>query len=98
LHVLHISATLHRLQLKLAGQDTHPTPFVELQVYDARQHPGAPAGCIYLLALHVLQMFALSHRVQVKFAKQETHPTPLTLLHVYSDKQQPIEIESAGKK
>ena len=40
----HLFATLHLLQLRVAGQATHPIPLVKLQVSAGRQHPETPMG------------------------------------------------------
>lgn len=69
------------LQLDM-GQDTQPSPLVELQDWPARQQPSALLGRWLKVDLQREHLLATSHRSQFKFAGQETQPIPVVELTV----------------
>ena len=76
LHSAQKLAISHRTQLSEAGQATHPTPLVLLQVFPVAQHPRAVLGRRKKLVLHMEHVLAELHLLQFKVDEQVTQPIP----------------------
>ena len=66
IQVVHTLPSSHRAQFKAELHTTQPVPFVVLQVYPVKQHPGDPIGFINLFALQTAHVEAVSHLVQCR--------------------------------